>query len=24
MQPGDRVIAVCPSPNLNDVRRLFQ
>ena len=24
IQPGDRVIAVCPSPNLNDVRRLFQ
>jgi trk system potassium uptake protein TrkA len=24
IQPGDRVIAVCPSLNLNDVRRLFQ
>lgn len=24
IQPGDRVIAVCASPNLNDVRRLFQ
>ena len=24
IQPGDRVIAVCPSLNLNDLRRLFQ